>query len=185
MAGAMLGRGDASEGHGDAWEGLSPRSGNSADGGLGQRRAPCRWGTARTTHPPKSRDPHIQSTQQVTRPSFTHNLTPNMKHLYLILAFVGAVVPYLFFIAFFREAGINLAGFVAGAFANGAAGGFAADLLISSLVFWLFMFSRWRAGANTPHPGWFILLNLTIGLSCALPAFLYFEERGRSLVAKG
>jgi len=103
-----------------------------------------------------------------------------MKHLYLILAFVGAVVPYLFFIAFFREAGINLSGFVAGAFANGAAGGLAADLLISSLVFWLFMFSRRRAGADTPHPGWFILLNLTIGLSCALPAFLYFEERGRS-----
>ena len=30
---------------------------------------------------------------------------------------------------------------------------------------------------NGPNPALFIVLNLTIGLSCALPAYLYARER--------
>jgi len=92
-----------------------------------------------------------------------------MKILYLTLAIVGAVVPYMFFFGFIASEGLNLAGFVSALFANGPAGGFTADLLISSVVFWIFMFSR----PDGPHPWLFIALNLTIGLSCALPAYLY------------
>ena len=96
-----------------------------------------------------------------------------MKNVYLILAIVGAVVPYLFFIQFFADAGIDLPSFVSALFANGAAGGFTADLLITSLVFWIYMFSN-REG---PAPWLFIVLNLTIGLSCALPAYIYASMR--------
>ena len=92
-----------------------------------------------------------------------------MKNLYLILAVVGAVVPYLFFLQFFAEAGLALTGFMGALFANGAAGGFTADLLITSAVFWIYMFSR----PEGPRPWPFIALNLLIGLSCALPAYLY------------
>ena len=92
-----------------------------------------------------------------------------MKRVYLILAIVGAVVPYVFFAGYFAEAGLNPVGFVAAAFVNSAAGGFTADLLISSAVFWAYLFSR-RTG---PSPWLFVVLNLTIGLSCALPAYLY------------
>ena len=93
-----------------------------------------------------------------------------MKHVYLVLAVVGAVVPYLFFFEYFGEAGFGLGGFVSALFVNGAAGGFTADLLITSVVFWIYMWSR-----NTANMWVYVLLNLTIGLSCALPAYLYMH----------
>ena len=102
-----------------------------------------------------------------------------MKNLYLILAIVGAVVPYLFFFQFFAEMGVDLPAFVAALFANGAAGGFTADLLITSLVFWIYIFNR--KGGPVAWP--FVLLNLTIGLSCALPAYLYFSLRASEAAA--
>lgn len=97
-----------------------------------------------------------------------------MKKVYLLLAVIGAIVPYAFFIGFFQDNGINIPEFVKALFVNGAAGGFSADLLISSFIFWLFMFSEKKKGAPTPYL--FIILNLTIGLSCALPAYLYARE---------
>ena len=96
-----------------------------------------------------------------------------MKNLYLALAVIGAVVPYVFFLEFFAQAGLALPTFIGALFANGAAGGFTADLLISSAVFWIYLFSR----ADGPKPWLFIALNLTIGLSCALPAYLYAVTR--------
>lgn len=99
-----------------------------------------------------------------------------MKNLYLTLAIIGAVVPYLFFFGFIAAEGLNLAGFVSALFANGPAGGFTADLLISSVVFWIFIFSR----SDGPQPWLFIALNLTIGLSCALPAYLYAATAARA-----
>ena len=98
-----------------------------------------------------------------------------MRKIYLTLAIIGAVVPYAFFLGFFADHGLSLPQFVSGLFANGAAGGFTADLLISSFVFWLLMFAEQRRGAG-PSPYFFLALNLLIGLSCALPAYLYVRE---------
>lgn len=95
-----------------------------------------------------------------------------MKNLYLVLAIVGAVVPLAFFYQFFGDPGQP--GFVAALFVNGAAGGFAADLLLSSVVFWLVM---WARRGHGPSPWAFVALNLFIGLSCALPAYWYFDCR--------
>lgn len=91
-----------------------------------------------------------------------------MKQLYLGFAIVGAIIPYLFFGNFVLAEGLNLIRFIAALFSNSAAGGFTADLLISSAVFWSYMRSQ-----KEPKLWLFILLNLTIGLSCALPAYLY------------
>ena len=99
-----------------------------------------------------------------------------MKKLYLTLAIIGAIVPYLFFFQFIQAEGINIPGFISSLFVNGAAGGFSADLLISSFVFWLFMFQQMKT-PNEPKPYLFIALNLSIGLSCALPAYLYAREK--------
>lgn len=98
-----------------------------------------------------------------------------MKRTYFALAILGAVIPYLYFINFFGQQGLNLPAFVSALFVNGAAAGFTADLLIASVVFWLYMFQRRRAD-NGPNPALFIALNLTIGLSCALPAYLYARQ---------
>lgn len=96
-----------------------------------------------------------------------------MKNLYLTMAIAGAVVPYLFFVQFFGEVGVDLPSFVGALFVNGAAAGFTADLLITSAVFWIYMFSR----KDGPGPWLYVALNLGIGLSCALPAYLYASIR--------
>jgi hypothetical protein len=99
-----------------------------------------------------------------------------MKTVYLFLAIVGAIVPYLFFFQFAQAEGLNIPSFVAALFVNDAASGFTADLLITSFIFWLFMFHQLTKSQN-PQPYLFIVLNLFIGLSCALPAYLYARER--------
>ena len=95
-----------------------------------------------------------------------------MRSFYLVLAVVGAIVPLVFFAQFFFTSGIEAAplDFIPALFVNGAAGGFTADLLISSFVFWGYMWNR-RASGPKLFP--FIALNLCIGLSCALPAYLF------------
>lgn len=106
-----------------------------------------------------------------------------MKNLYLFFAVIGAVIPYLFFFQFFQMEGLNIPVFMSSLFVNGAAGGFSADLFISSFAFWGFMFQQTfqdKNGMKEPKPYLFIILNLAIGLSCALPAYLYAREKYRS-----
>jgi len=98
-----------------------------------------------------------------------------MKLLYLALAIVGAIVPYVFFVPFFQTYGFAPLLFIDALFENGAAGGFSADLLLASFIFWLFMFQQVKE-SDGPKPYLFIVLNLTIGLCCALPAYLYARE---------
>ncbi len=104
----------------------------------------------------------------------------SLQIVYLGLAIVGAVLPYTFFIRHFVDVGFGLGDFVAALFTTPAAGGFTVDLLISSLVFWIAIYHRHREG-NGPKPLLFVGLNLTIGLSCALPAYLYANERGKAV----
>ena len=98
------------------------------------------------------------------------------KNLYLVLAILGAVIPYYFLVQHFASAGLSIVVFLQAAFGNLVASGFTADLIISSVVFWVAMFHRQSRGKG-PQPWLFILINLTIGLSCALPAYLYAGER--------
>ncbi|NQY93225.1 MAG: DUF2834 domain-containing protein [Campylobacteraceae bacterium] len=99
-----------------------------------------------------------------------------MKNTYLVLAIIGAILPYLFFFQFIQIEGFNIPLFIESLFVNGAAAGFSVDILVSSVVFWIYMFSQMKK-LDAPNPYWFIVLNLTIGLSCALPAYLYIRER--------
>ena len=99
-----------------------------------------------------------------------------MKKLYLLLTIIGAIVPYIFFFKFIQAEGMNIPAFISALFANGAAGGVRSDLLLTSLIFWLFMFQQVKE-SNGPKPYIFIVLNLAIGLSCALPAYLYAREK--------
>jgi hypothetical protein len=98
-----------------------------------------------------------------------------MKHLYLALAILGAIIPYVFFFRHFQSSGLALGTFVEALFVNGAAAGFTADLLITSAAFWI-----WLAATRAKRPWVYVALNLAIGLSCALPAYLYVQERSRT-----
>lgn len=95
-----------------------------------------------------------------------------MKYFYLIAAVAGAIVPYLFFFQFFISEGVVVTAFISALFANGASSGFTADLLISSTVFWAYLISR-----KEPLAWLYILINLTIGLSCAIPLYLFNQVR--------
>jgi len=88
----------------------------------------------------------------------------NLRTTYLLFAILGAVIPIAFFADFAVDQGIDLVAFVMALFVNGAAGGFSADLLISSFVFWIYMFSNQSGG---PKP-------------CALPAYLWAKMRPSS-----
>ena len=97
------------------------------------------------------------------------------KTIFLLWAIIGTVVPFIGFGNFIAANGLNLIEFANGTVANGAAAGFTADLFISSFVFWMFMFN------DAPKRGiknlWiYVACNLLVGLSLALPLYLYVRE---------
>jgi uncharacterized protein DUF2834 len=67
-----------------------------------------------------------------------------LKKLYAGLCVVGFILPYLPFTRFVLDNGLDLGLFVQSLFVNGPAAMFTIDLLISSLVFWLFLFYESR-----------------------------------------
>ena len=98
-----------------------------------------------------------------------------MRRFYLLAALAGAVIPWLFFAGFFASHGPAPAGFIRALFTNGAAGGFAADVLISLLVFWVWSFTDARE--NRVANWWLVLpAGCLVGLSLALPLYLWLRE---------
>ncbi len=97
--------------------------------------------------------------------------------LFFFLAVIGAVLPWIFFADFFRAEGLG-GSFVGALFVNGAAGGFTVDLVVSSVVFWIYLFPE-ATRVGVPRPWLYVGVNLAIGLSCALPLFLWVRERAR------
>jgi hypothetical protein len=100
----------------------------------------------------------------------------NAKTFYLAMAVVGTVVPWLFFGSFFGLNGLDIPLFLRSLFANGAAGGFSADVLITIVVFWVW---TWRDAARHRVARWWLVLpaSFCVGLSLALPLYLYLRER--------
>lgn len=102
-----------------------------------------------------------------------------MKTFYLLMMGIGTVVPWLFFGYFFATSGFEVVLFLTNLFGNGASGGFASDLLISILIFWVWSFFDSR---KLGIERWWLVLpaGFCVGLSLALPLYLYLrEERDR------
>lgn len=98
-----------------------------------------------------------------------------VKRLYLIGAFLGLVLPYVYFVSFLLENGLDLGLFVEQMFANPIASFFALDVIVSSLVLWIFIFSEGRK-LGMVNLWVYVVCNLTVGVSFALPLFIYFRE---------
>lgn len=96
-----------------------------------------------------------------------------MKTLYLLLAVLGTVLPYLFFAEHFAAAGLAPGAFLGGMFGHPVAAGAAADLVLSSVVFWVWLF----ASGEGRRAVFLIPANLLVGLSLALPLWLYLRAR--------
>ena len=107
-----------------------------------------------------------------------------MRSFYLIMAIVGTVVPWAFFGGFFVANGFDIPAFARGLFANGAAGGFSADVLISILVFWVWSYGDARANA-VPNWWWVLPSGCFVGLSLALPLYLWLRASAIDLTEKG
>src|SRR6185503_18869541 len=97
------------------------------------------------------------------------------KTLYLVLAIVGLVGPYYFFLSFLRTNGADPGLFVQQLFGTPASSFFVVDLLISSVVFIIYLWTE--AARHSMRRIWpYMLALFTVGLSFALPLFLYVRE---------
>lgn len=97
------------------------------------------------------------------------------KQLYLVLAVIGLVVPYYFFVTFLRVHGLDGKAFVAELFGSPISTFFAVDLLLSCVVFVRFL-GQETARHSMGHSWIYIVALCTVGLSFALPLFLYARE---------
>lgn len=98
-----------------------------------------------------------------------------MRKLYLLLAVIGFFLPYYFFVSFLIVNGLNPQLLLSQLFANNISSFFAVDLIISAIVFWVFLY---RESQRCQMENWwvYIVATLIIGPSFALPLFLCFRE---------
>jgi hypothetical protein len=98
------------------------------------------------------------------------------KNVFLILAILGFVAPYYFFLQVAPANGFNLSALIQPMFANNLLRGIAMDLTVSVIVFWVYVFVE--ANRLQMKNAWlYLLATLLVGLSFAFPLFLYFRER--------
>ena len=98
-----------------------------------------------------------------------------LKHLYLVLAVIGIVFPYYFLISFLMAHGLDGQAFLQQLFGTQISTFFAVDLLISSVVFVIYLRHEARR-YSIKHSWLYLIALLTVGLSFALPLFLYVRE---------
>lgn len=100
------------------------------------------------------------------------------KNAYIVLCLLGVIIPYAFFVPFVVENGLDLRLFAQEMFATQVASFSSADVLISSLALWAFIFFELRVH---PVKYWWlaILANLIVGVSLALPLFLLLRESSK------
>jgi hypothetical protein len=97
------------------------------------------------------------------------------KHLYFCLAVLGLVLPYSQLVPFLQEHGLDLRLMAEQLFANRISGFFGLDVIVSAAVLWVFVWAEGRRLGMRRL--WLpIVAMLTVGVSLALPLFLYLRE---------
>ncbi len=99
-----------------------------------------------------------------------------LRLTYLLLAIVGAIVPMAHFVGWFALTGIGLQGLFEAWFANNAVAGLAWDLMISSSALSIFMIYESLVKQDY-LPLICLAIIPAIGLSCALPLYLFLRTR--------
>jgi len=103
-----------------------------------------------------------------------------MKSLYLVAAILGAALPLSQLIPFLKTHGLDLSLFFTLLFSNSVSGFFGMDVIVSSIVLWIFVISEGRR-LGMKHLWLYVVCNLVVGVSLALPLFLLFRERALDL----
>ncbi|HEX8843513.1 MAG TPA: DUF2834 domain-containing protein [Pyrinomonadaceae bacterium] len=99
-----------------------------------------------------------------------------IQYLYLILSVLGTALPCSQLFPFLAEHGLNIPLFVEQLFANRISGFFGLDVIVSSVVLWVFVLTEGRR-QQMKHLWLYIICNLLVGVSLALPLFLLMRER--------
>jgi hypothetical protein len=97
------------------------------------------------------------------------------KTLYLVLCVLGTVVPYSQLISFVQENGLRLGLMIQQLFVNHVSAFFGLDVIVSSVVVWIFVGAEGRR-MGVPRLWLPRAAILTVGVSLALPLFLYMRE---------
>jgi hypothetical protein len=100
----------------------------------------------------------------------------NLKTVYLGLCVAGTLLPCWQFLPFLRDHGLDMPAFVEQLFASPVSGFFGMDVIVSSIVLWVFVLTEGRR-AGVKHLWAPVAANLAVGVSLGLPLFLYLREK--------
>ena len=98
-----------------------------------------------------------------------------LKYVYLFFAGAGLLIPMMQFYNYIEKYGMDIPFMLELVFANSISRLLAFDLIIASIVFFVFVVvegTRWRM----KYLWAYIICTLCIGLSFALPLFLFERE---------
>ena len=99
-----------------------------------------------------------------------------MKYIYLILAIIGAVVPYYFLVSFLVDNGLDIPLLFDQLFATDISTFFAADVIISAIVLAILIITN----RDELKKNYFLVPligTFTIGVSFGLPMYLFLKEQ--------
>ena len=99
-----------------------------------------------------------------------------MQWLYLICAILGTVLPLSQLLPFLAQHGFDLPLLFKQLFENHVSAFFGLDVIVSSIVVWLLVFSEGRR-RFMKNLWLYVVCNLGVGVSLALPLFLFVRER--------
>jgi lysylphosphatidylglycerol synthetase-like protein (DUF2156 family) len=107
------------------------------------------------------------------------SIRSRVEWFYLLLALIGLVLPLRHFLRFLVTEGMNLSLFFGQLFQNDISSFFAMDLFVSAIALWVFVFVE---GRRRRMKGlWiYVVCTMIVGVSLALPLFLFFRERART-----
>jgi hypothetical protein len=99
-----------------------------------------------------------------------------MQWFYLIAAILGALLPLSQLYPFVAAHGLDVPLLFKELFQTNVAAFFGMDVIVSSVVLWVFVFTEGRR-RGMRHLWLYVICNLAVGVSLALPLFLFFRAR--------
>jgi len=96
--------------------------------------------------------------------------------VYRVLCVAGVIFPWLFILGFFSRPDASITLFMTSIFANQVATAVAADLIVSAVVFFGYVFYEGRS-LGMKHLWMYVPATLFVGLSFGLPLFLLMRAR--------
>jgi len=99
-----------------------------------------------------------------------------LRHVYLGLCVLGAVLPYSQLLPWFTTHGLDSSLFFQELFSTRISGFFALDVIVSAIVLLIFIFFE-GSRLNLSQLWLPIVATLLVGVSLGFPLFLYIRQR--------